>query len=209
MTLTSKRASRSQTLWEQHYTISQSLIKRCVSLDGDPPKAQPCFPKSPPAHKSENNLKISYCFTISSTITALCDVNINTRQTVLELKETSVTLTQASKTHHWITRWLHISVKLHILFLVLFSIYYSKISYNNYLPRYNILRSLSPSRLSAMDSSSLPPPKQLSSLDANSATDTFCSTLTSCLDTCLPLVFQASPYHPFCPFQPVLSNLYN
>ncbi len=45
------------------------------------------------------------------------------------------------------------------------------------------LRSLSPSRLSAMVSSSLPPPKQLSSLDANSATDTFCSTLTSCLDT--------------------------
>ncbi len=49
------------------------------------------------------------------------------------------------------------------------------------------LRSLSPSRLSAMVSSSLPPPKQLSSLDANSATDTFCSTLMSCLDTFCPL----------------------
>ncbi len=30
-------------------------------------------------------------------------------------------------------------------------------------------------------------PEQLSSLDANSATDTFCSTLTSCLDTVCPL----------------------
>ncbi len=45
------------------------------------------------------------------------------------------------------------------------------------------LRSLSPSRLSAMVSSSLPPLKQLSYLDANSATDTFCSTLMSCFDT--------------------------
>ncbi len=52
MTLTSKRASRSQTLREQHYSVSRSLIKRRVSLDGDPPKAQPCFPKSPPAHES-------------------------------------------------------------------------------------------------------------------------------------------------------------
>ncbi len=45
------------------------------------------------------------------------------------------------------------------------------------------LRSLSPSRLSAMVSSSLPPLKQLSYLDANSATDTFCFTLMSCFDT--------------------------
>ncbi len=44
------------------------------------------------------------------------------------------------------------------------------------------LHSFSPSRLSAMDSSLLPPPKHLSSLDADSATDTFCSTLMSCLD---------------------------
>ncbi len=49
------------------------------------------------------------------------------------------------------------------------------------------LRSLSPSRQSAMVSSSLPPPKQLSYLDANSATDAVCSTLTSCLDTVRPL----------------------
>ncbi len=47
------------------------------------------------------------------------------------------------------------------------------------------LRSLS--RLSAMVSSSLPPLKQLSYLDANSATDTFCSTLMSCCDTFCPL----------------------
>ncbi len=44
------------------------------------------------------------------------------------------------------------------------------------------MSSLSPSRLSSMVSSSLLPLKQLSSLDANSATDTFCSTL-SCFDT--------------------------
>ncbi len=35
--------------------------------------------------------------------------------------------------------------------------------------------------------SSLPHPKQLASLDANSATDTFCSTLTACLDPVCPL----------------------
>ncbi len=35
--------------------------------------------------------------------------------------------------------------------------------------------------------SSLPPLKQLSSLDANSANDTFCSTLMSCFDTFCPL----------------------
>ncbi len=61
------------------------------------------------------------------------------------------------------------------------------------------LLSLSSSRQSAMVSSSLPPLKQLSSLDANSATDTFCFSLTSCLDSFSPLSFQASPYHPFCP----------
>ncbi len=49
------------------------------------------------------------------------------------------------------------------------------------------LRSLAPSRLSAMVSSSLPPLKQLSSLDANSANDTFCSTLMSCFDNFCPL----------------------
>ncbi len=38
-----------------------------------------------------------------------------------------------------------------------------------------------------MVSSSLPPLKQLSPLDANSATDTFCSTLKSCFETFCPL----------------------
>ncbi len=48
------------------------------------------------------------------------------------------------------------------------------------------LRSLSPSRLSAMVSSSLPLLKQLSYIDANSATDTFCSTLMTCFETFCP-----------------------
>ncbi len=49
-----------------------------------------------------------------------------------------------------------------------------------------------------MVSSMLPPPKQLSSLDANSATDTFCSTLTSCLDTFCPLS-SGQPVPPLLP----------
>ncbi len=53
------------------------------------------------------------------------------------------------------------------------------------------LRSLSLSRLSAMVSSSLPPLKQLSYLDANSANDTFCSILV--------LILSA----PYLPGQPV------
>ncbi len=61
------------------------------------------------------------------------------------------------------------------------------------------LRSLSPSRLSAMVSSSLPPPKQFSSLDANSATDTFCSTLMSCLDT-FPLSSRPARTTPSAPW---------
>ncbi len=66
------------------------------------------------------------------------------------------------------------------------------------------LRSLSPSRLSAMVSSSLPPPKQLSSLDANYATDIFCSTFTSCLDIVCP-----SSSRPVCttPSAPWLSDV--
>ncbi len=44
------------------------------------------------------------------------------------------------------------------------------------------LRSLSPSHLSSVVSSSLPSPTHFSSLDVNAATDTLCSTLTSCLD---------------------------
>ncbi len=44
------------------------------------------------------------------------------------------------------------------------------------------LRSLSPSHLSSVVSSSLPSPTHFSSLDVKAATDTLCSTLTSCLD---------------------------
>ncbi len=47
--------------------------------------------------------------------------------------------------------------------------------------RRNLL-SLSPSHLSSVVSSSLPSPTHFSSLDVNAATDTLCSTLTSCLD---------------------------
>ncbi len=50
------------------------------------------------------------------------------------------------------------------------------------------LRSHSPSRLSSMVSSALPSPSQFSALDTNSATDTLCFTLTSCLTF--------SPFHP-------------
>ncbi len=62
------------------------------------------------------------------------------------------------------------------------------------------LRSLSPSWLSAMVSSSLPAPKQLASLDTNSATDTFCSTLTSCLDTVCPLSSRLACTTPSAPW---------
>ncbi len=62
------------------------------------------------------------------------------------------------------------------------------------------LHSLSPSWLSAMVSSSLPPPKQLSSLDANSATDSFCSTLMSCLDTFCPLSSRPARTTPSAPW---------
>ncbi len=48
--------------------------------------------------------------------------------------------------------------------------------------------------------SSLPPPKQLSSLDANSATDTFCSTLMSCLDTFFPLSSRPARTTPSAPW---------
>ncbi len=44
------------------------------------------------------------------------------------------------------------------------------------------LRSLSPSHLSSVVSSSLSSPTHFSSLDVNAATDNLCSTLTSCLD---------------------------
>ncbi len=57
------------------------------------------------------------------------------------------------------------------------------------------LRSLSPSRLS-----SLPPPKLLASIDANIATDTFCSTLTSCLETVCPLSSRPGRTTPSAPW---------
>ncbi len=66
------------------------------------------------------------------------------------------------------------------------------------------LRSLSPSRLSAMVSSSLPPLKQLSYLDANSATDTFCSTLMSCFDTFCPLTSRPARTTPSAPWLSVV-----
>ncbi len=49
------------------------------------------------------------------------------------------------------------------------------------------LRSLSPSHLSSVVSSSLLSPTHFSSLDVNTATDTLCSTLTTCLDDICPL----------------------
>ncbi len=49
------------------------------------------------------------------------------------------------------------------------------------------LRSFSPSHLSSVVSSSLPSPTHVSSLDVNTASDTLCSTLTSCLDDICPL----------------------
>ncbi len=58
------------------------------------------------------------------------------------------------------------------------------------------LRSLSPSHLSSVESSSLPSPTHFSSLDVNAATDTLFSTLTSCLDD-ICLLLQASTSCPF------------
>ncbi len=58
------------------------------------------------------------------------------------------------------------------------------------------LRPLSPSHLSSVVSSSLPSPTHFSYLDVNAATDTLCSTLTSCLDNICPLssrTAQAAP----------------
>ncbi len=66
------------------------------------------------------------------------------------------------------------------------------------------LCSLSPSRLSAMVSSSLPPLKQLSYLDANRATDTFCSTLMSCFDTFCPLTSRPARTTPSAPWLSVV-----
>ncbi len=69
-----------------------------------------------------------------------------------------------------------------------------------HMSSFNVTSAHSPSRLSAMVSSSLPTPKPLSSLDANSATDTFCSTLTSCLDTVCPLSSRPGRTTPSAPW---------
>ncbi len=62
------------------------------------------------------------------------------------------------------------------------------------------LRSLSPSRLSSMVSSTLPSPSQFSALDTNSATDTLCFTLTSCLDNFCPLSSRPARTTPSAPW---------
>ncbi len=62
------------------------------------------------------------------------------------------------------------------------------------------LRSLSPSRLSSMVSSALPSPSQFLALDTNSATDTLCSTLTSCLDNFCPLSSRPARATPSAPW---------
>ncbi len=62
------------------------------------------------------------------------------------------------------------------------------------------LHSLPPSHLSSVVSSSLPSPTHFSSLDVNAATDTLCSTLTSCLDDICPLSSRparAAPSNPW------------
>ncbi len=62
------------------------------------------------------------------------------------------------------------------------------------------LRSLSPSLLSSMVSSALPSPSQFSALDTNSATDTLCATLTSCLDRLCPLSSRPVRFTPSAPW---------
>ncbi len=67
------------------------------------------------------------------------------------------------------------------------------------------LRSLSLSRLSSMVSSALPSPSQFSALDINSATDTLCFTLTSCLDNFCPLSSRPARTTPSAPGCPMFS----
>ncbi|CAM4698576.1 unnamed protein product [Leuciscus chuanchicus] len=64
---------------------------------------------------------------------------------------------------------------------------------------------LSPSRLSSLVSSTLPPPDQLSTLDTNSATDTLFSTLTPCLDNFCPLSSRPAHATPSAPWLKVLA----
>ncbi len=60
------------------------------------------------------------------------------------------------------------------------------------------LRSLSPSRLSSMVSSTLPSPSQFSALDTNSATDTLLHS-NILLRQLLPPFIQTSTHYPLCP----------
>ncbi len=63
------------------------------------------------------------------------------------------------------------------------------------------LCSLSPSHLNFVVSSSLPSPTHFSALDVNAATETLCSTLTSCLDHIYPLTSRparAALSNPWC-----------
>ncbi len=62
------------------------------------------------------------------------------------------------------------------------------------------IRSRSPSRAICYGFIFTSSPKQLSSLDANSATDTFCSSLTSCLDTFCPLSSRPARTTPSTPW---------
>ncbi len=61
-------------------------------------------------------------------------------------------------------------------------------------------RNLSPSHLSSVITSSLPSPTYFSSLDGNAATDTLCSTLTSCLDDICPLTSRPARTAPSNPW---------
>ncbi len=70
-----------------------------------------------------------------------------------------------------------------------------------------ILCSLSPSDLSSVLSSSLPSPTHFSSLDVNAATDTLCSTVTSCLDNICPLSSKPACAAPSNPWFPVSRSL--
>ena len=62
------------------------------------------------------------------------------------------------------------------------------------------LRSLSPSRLSSLVSSTLPPPDKFLTLDTNSATDSLFSTLTHCLDNFCPLSSRPARTTPSAPW---------
>ncbi len=72
----------------------------------------------------------------------------------------------------------HLSAQ-HTIPISLYLVFFKAITLN--------LRSLSPSNLTSLVSSSIPSPNHFSALDVKAATDTLCSTLTSCLDHICPL----------------------